>query len=119
MGFADACFQDDDWTLCRQALGSAVDFEQLLEQGFVSWPVAEAPFSQGGFATPSGRCEFYSARLAQQGLDGVPDHVPNYEVAQQGGDFPLAMISPPARNFLNSTFVNVQSLRRIEGEPVL
>ena len=29
------------------------------------------------------------------------------------------MISPPARNFLNSTFVNVASLRGIEGEPVL
>jgi anaerobic selenocysteine-containing dehydrogenase len=29
------------------------------------------------------------------------------------------MISPPARNFLNSTFVNVQSLRDIESEPVL
>jgi anaerobic selenocysteine-containing dehydrogenase len=26
------------------------------------------------------------------------------------------MISPPARNFLNSSFVNVQSLRSIEGE---
>jgi anaerobic selenocysteine-containing dehydrogenase len=29
------------------------------------------------------------------------------------------MISPPARNFLNSSFVNVTSLRAIEGEPVL
>jgi anaerobic selenocysteine-containing dehydrogenase len=29
------------------------------------------------------------------------------------------MISPPARNFLNSTFVNVKSLRDIEGEPIL
>jgi anaerobic selenocysteine-containing dehydrogenase len=29
------------------------------------------------------------------------------------------MISPPARNFLNSTFVNVKSLRDLESEPVL
>jgi len=29
------------------------------------------------------------------------------------------MISPPARNFLNSTFVNVTSLRAIEVEPLL
>ena len=29
------------------------------------------------------------------------------------------MISPPARNFLNSTFVNVSSLRAHEGEPHL
>jgi anaerobic selenocysteine-containing dehydrogenase len=33
--------------------------------------------------------------------------------------YPLAMISPPARNFLNSSFVNVKSLRDIEGEPLL
>jgi anaerobic selenocysteine-containing dehydrogenase len=29
------------------------------------------------------------------------------------------MISPPARNFLNSTFVNVKSLRDTEVEPLL
>ena len=29
------------------------------------------------------------------------------------------MISPPARNFLNSSFVNVDSLRATEGEPHL
>jgi anaerobic selenocysteine-containing dehydrogenase len=33
--------------------------------------------------------------------------------------FPLSMISPPARNFMNSTFVNVTSLRNIEGVPAL
>jgi anaerobic selenocysteine-containing dehydrogenase len=29
------------------------------------------------------------------------------------------MISPPARNFLNSSFVNVDSLRDIEKEPLV
>ena len=33
--------------------------------------------------------------------------------------YPLAIISPPARNFLNSTFVNVISLRPTEGEPTV
>jgi len=33
--------------------------------------------------------------------------------------YPLAMISPPARQFLNSTFVNVKSLRDIEQTPVV
>jgi anaerobic selenocysteine-containing dehydrogenase len=45
--------------------------------------------------------------------------VPNYELAGASTQYPLAMISPPARNFLNSTFVNVTSLRDIEGEPLL
>ena len=52
-------------------------------------------------------------------MDGLPDHLPNYEASGSSTLFPLAMISPPARNFLNSTFVNVKSLRDIEAEPVL
>lgn len=119
MGFSDPCFADDDLTLCRAAFGKAVDFQQLLDQGFATLSVPEAPFAQGGFPTPSGRCEFHSARLVAQGQDGLPDHLPNFETPGSSAHFPLAMISPPARNFLNSSFVNVQSLRDIEGEPLL
>ncbi|WP_300716888.1 molybdopterin oxidoreductase family protein [Hydrogenophaga sp.] len=119
LGFDDPCFADDDETLCRTAFGTAVDFQTLLDQGFATLPIAEAPFAHGGFPTPSGRCEFFSARLAAQGLDGLPDHLPNHELQGSSAAYPLAMISPPARNFLNSSFVNVQSLRDIEGEPLL
>ena len=119
MGFTDPCFADDDPAMCRAAFGDTVNFNLLLDQGFAPLVLPEAPFAEGGFPTPSGRCEFFSARLAAQGLDGLPDHVPNHEVPQPGGRWPLAMISPPARNFLNSTFVNVQSLRESEGEPLL
>ena len=119
LGFDDPCFQDSDEDLCRTAYGDRIDFDQLLADGFASLPVADAPFAQGGFRTASGKCEFFSAALAAQGLDGLPDHLPNYEPAGSSTAYPLAMISPPARNFLNSTFVNVRSLRDIEREPVL
>jgi anaerobic selenocysteine-containing dehydrogenase len=119
MGFEDPCFADNDEALCRQAFGDRVDFESLLAQGYASLPVPEAPFADGGFPTPSGKCEFFSERLARQGLDGLPDHVPNHESFGTSSRYPLAMISPPARNFLNSSFVNLQSLRDIEGEPLL
>ena len=119
MGFTEPCFADSDETLCRQAFGDAVDFALLETQGFATLAVPDAPFAEGGFPTPSGKCEFFSARLAAQGLDGLPDHLPNHELQGSSAHYPLAMISPPARNFLNSTFVNVQSLRDIEGRPVL
>ncbi len=54
-----------------------------------------------------------------RGLDGLPDHVPNHEAFNTSVAYPLAMISPPARNFLNSSFVNVKSLQTTEGEPLL
>ena len=119
MGFTDACFADSDQDLCRAAYGDAVSFNTLMDQGFASLAVPEAPFAQGNFPTVSGKCEFFSARLAAQGMDGLPDHVPNHEPFNSSALYPLAMISPPARNCLNSSFVNVKSLRDIEGEPLL
>lgn len=119
MGFNESCFGDDDEVLCRQAYGEAVDFGQLLERGHATLSIPDAPFANGGFPSPSGRCEFFSDRLSAMGLDGLPDHLPNHEPAGIDPRHPLAMISPPARNFLNSSFVNVKSLRDIEGEPWL
>jgi anaerobic selenocysteine-containing dehydrogenase len=119
MGFEDACFDDDDETLCRQAFGDTINFDELLAKGFVIMPIPDAPFAHGNFPSPSGKCEFVSERLEQQGLDGLPDHIPNHEVLGSSKQYPLAMISPPARNFLNSSFVNVKSLRDIEGEPIV
>jgi anaerobic selenocysteine-containing dehydrogenase len=136
MGFDEPCLADSDETLCRiaypftaeQALAAglpaeaALSWDDLVANGFVPLPpvlAPLAPFAQGGFPTPSGKCELFSQRLAVRGLDGLPDHLPNHEAVGSCSAYPLAMISPPARNFLNSTFVNVQSLRDIEGEPLL
>ena len=118
MGFTDPCFADDDETLARGAYKpEVVDFEQMLRQGWAKLPIADAPFADGGFPTANGK-----AIVDAPGL-GVPDHVPNYESVSSAPElaarFPLAMISPPARHFLNSTFVNVKSLRAIEGEPLV
>jgi anaerobic selenocysteine-containing dehydrogenase len=119
MGYDDACFADSDEALAAQAFkpGSGLTLAALREHGWLSLPVPEAPFADGGFATPSGR-----ARVGVPGL-GLPDFVPPYESVASSPDlarrYPLAMISPPARNFLNSSFVNVTSLRDIEGQPLL
>ena len=119
MGLNDPCFAESDESMCRAAFAHQVDFERLLEHGFAPLAMPEAPFAHGGFPTPSGRCEFVSARLAERGLDPLPDHVPNYEVPGSSERYPLAMISPPARNFLNSSFVNVPSLQAAEREPIV
>jgi len=117
MGFSEPCFSDSDETLARAAFTSAVDFDALRARGWFKLPLPDAPFANGGFPTASGRCTISSAAF------GLPDFVPNHESAQSSPElaqrYPLAMISPPARNFLNSSFVNVKSLRDIEGEPLL
>ena len=117
MGFTEPCFTDSDEAMARVAFSQHVSFDELRANGWVKLPLPDAPFAEGGFPTASGKC------IIDSPLFGVPDHLPNHESAASTPElaqrFPLAMISPPARNFLNSSFVNVKSLRDIEGEPLL
>ena len=130
MGFAEPCFQDSDDAIAAVAFKksgttASVDWASLKEKGWqrLDLPTPYAPFAEGGFPTPSGKCELYSETLRGMGLNPLPDYVPPYESPLDGSllaaRYPLAMISPPARNFLNSTFVNVTSLRANDGEPSL
>jgi anaerobic selenocysteine-containing dehydrogenase len=129
MGFDDPCFAESDDELAAQAFDAKdaravhFDWESLKRTGWQKLAMPDAPFAEGGFRTPSGKCEFYSATMLADGLDPVPAYIAPYESAASNpglaARYPLAMISPPARNFLNSTFVNVQSLRATEGEPHL
>jgi anaerobic selenocysteine-containing dehydrogenase len=123
MGFTDACFSDSDETLAGAAVAKDWDFEAVRAAGWkrVGPPQGIARFADGGFDTPSGKVEFHSTRAQALGLDPLPDYIAPHEDTRSAAAlrYPLAMISPPARNFLNSSFVNVTSLRASEGEPWL
>ena len=129
MGFDDPCFEETDDMLASQAFDASdvraihFDWDALKQKGWQKLAMPDAPFANGEFATPSGKCEFYCARMLADGLDPLPTYIPPYESRASNPElaklYPLAMISPPARNFLNSSFVNVQSLRSTEGEPHL
>ena len=124
MGMQDPAFLDDDMALLRQALDTAhpmmrgVTLDALLEHGYqrLAVPRPFLPFADGGFLTPSGKCELYSERCREMGLDPLPTYTPPYESAERDPDlarrYPLTLISSPRHQFLNTTFVNVDSLRR-------
>lgn len=129
MGFDDACFRDSDEDMARQVLQSdhpalaGITLELLKERGWVrlNLPQPWAPFADGRFPTPSGKCELFSERMAAAGLDPVPAYTPPAESPQTAPElaqrYPLALLTPPAHHFLNTTFVNV--LKRYEGGPRL
>jgi anaerobic selenocysteine-containing dehydrogenase len=107
-----------DWNDARM---TGVTMTTLKTDGWAKLKIADAPYAEGSFPTPSGKCELFSERLAQAGEDPLPNFVPPYESPESAPElakqYPLQLISPPARNFMNSTFVNVDSLRAIEKEP--
>jgi anaerobic selenocysteine-containing dehydrogenase len=139
MGFEPELFDVTDKELIAEGLTSpassrrfppaggfaGVDFARLRSEGPIRINVPEnfAPFAEGGFNTPSGKCELYSAAQAERGLDPLPTYTPPHEDPQTRPDlaarFPLQMVSPPVPSFLNSTFVNIPDMRKAAGEPTV
>jgi anaerobic selenocysteine-containing dehydrogenase len=129
MGMTHASLADDDLTLIRQSLDTnaeklrGVTLDMLLERGWVrlNLPTPYLPFAAGQFPTPSGKCELYSERMAQMGLDPLPAFTPPFEfpenVPELSARYPLVLISSPAHQFLNTTFVNIEALRHAAREP--
>ena len=108
MGFEETCFNDSEDDMIRATLSSGHKFlegitlERLEREHFIRLNVAEAdepflPFANGGFGTPSGKCEF-----------GTQDYVPPIESrlgdAELRRAYPLEMVSSKNDDSMNSTF---------------
>ncbi|HEY0737417.1 MAG TPA: molybdopterin-dependent oxidoreductase [Herpetosiphonaceae bacterium] len=132
MGFDDPYLRTSDEDLIRAALDSdhpylrGITFEQLMRDGWapLKVPADWRPFAEGGFPTPSGKCELYAAGLAEHGLDPLPTYTPARE--SPCGDpalaarYPLALITAKtALHFLNSSYANLPHQLKAEREPLL
>ncbi len=134
LNFEPELFEISDERLARIALWeesssvppqmSGLTFDVLMNDGpqKIRTP-AEHPFASGRFPTPSGKCELKCARLADIGFDPLPTFIPPAESPQSAPElaarYPLQLISPPSPHFLNSTFGEIDSLRRSACEPEL
>jgi anaerobic selenocysteine-containing dehydrogenase len=129
LGFESDLFPDDE-TLIRQALDGGpttrgITLERLREEPSIRLDLPEryAPFAEGVFPTPSGKCELYSERMLEAGLDPLPTYIPPREDPQGRPDlarsYPIQLLSPPRPQFLNSTFANSPSHRQAAGDPTV
>ena len=131
MGFDEPCFRESDDDLARQAFRATdarmagFDWEKVKRDGFMRLALPEryAPFEHGRFPTPSGKCEFESASTAAAGGGALPQVILPRESADTNpalaARYPLAFLSPPARNFLNSSFANLPAFVAEERGPRL
>ena len=129
LGFEPELFPDDE-TLIAEALDGGptlrgITLERLKAEGSfrLSIPEAFAPFADGVFPTPSGKCELYSERMKADGFDPLPTYTPPREDPLTRPDlaarYPLQLLSPPRPQFLNSTFANSARHRTAAGEPTV
>ncbi|HEV8487559.1 MAG TPA: molybdopterin oxidoreductase family protein [Blastocatellia bacterium] len=131
LGFDEECFKDSDEEIIRQALGSGhptldgITVERLKQEGWarLNLPETFAPFAEGGFRTPSGKCEFYSETMKQIGMDPLPAYIPPRESPATApglaARYPLQLISPPANSFLNTSFSHLPSFLKSEQQPFI
>jgi len=126
MGFSDDAFEQDDVSILQEFIASqthptmqGITWERLLTEGFVRLNLPEPflPFARG-FPTPDGKCQLFSQAMADDGYDPLPAWVPPRAFATSPGR-QFVLISPPAHNFLNTTFANMERFRRREGEPLV
>jgi anaerobic selenocysteine-containing dehydrogenase len=112
MGFDDTCFQDSEDDMIRTLLNSGhaflngITLERLDREHSVrlnTSPPGEPflPFAQGGFGTPSGKCEF-----GAQTLDYTAPLESRFGDRALLRKFPLELISSKNDDSMNSTFGN-------------
>jgi anaerobic selenocysteine-containing dehydrogenase len=112
MGFDDPCFRDSEDEMIRAVLASSHPFlrgitlEELEREHFVRLRFPQnggpfLPFAEGGFGTPSGKCEFHP-----ETLDYTPPVESRWGDSALRAKYPLEMISPKNDDSMNSTFGN-------------
>ena len=130
MGFDDACFRETVDEMIEAALASgAPQLAGITRERLEREPQVRLnlhgdesdkpwlPFADG-FPTANGKARIYDASLIEQGMDPVADFVPPEESrhAATAGRYPLELLARKADNFLNSTFVNLPGIQKMERQ---
>ncbi len=141
MGFEEECFRESVDGMIDAALRSPnpwleeIDRQRLERERHVRLKFSNGavdaatssdlrpflPFAQGNFGTASGKAELCNEQLAKQGLDPVANFVPLQESrhSERARRFPLELLARKSDNFLNSSFANLQAVRKMEDPGVL
>ncbi len=126
MGFDEPELHESDEAMVRSVLSRdhpyarGITFERLWREGWapLNLPADWRPFAEGGFPTPSGRCEFEAPHLADLGLDPLPAYTP-VETAD-AERYPLMLITAKSSlHFLNTSYANMPRQLRAAREPRL
>ena len=127
MGFTEEYLHLDDEERIRRMLATGhkyldgITYERLEKDGWAPLNIGDyRPLAEGKFATPSGKCEFYSQDYADAGQDPLPTYEPlDVQDYGNGHDTPLHLVSAKTSHFLNSEYVNLRHPGTLKHEPLV
>jgi anaerobic selenocysteine-containing dehydrogenase len=122
LGVRDGVFSMATDELVRTAFVGATGPAAGIDPGTLrtAGPIKIEPYPEGQrFGTPSGRLEFYSERLASQGLPPMPDWREDADETARGQRWPLRLLTAPGYFQSHTAFTGNLALRRREGAPVV
>lgn len=132
MGYTDPCFDDDIPAIMETILanpnpiyGEGLTYEKLKNEHWIKL-VDFVPYAdelQNGFATPSGKIEFYSEALKESNLHPVVEYVPSAESRDGTPDlaktYPLNFLTSTSKNMCGGNWHNIGKMRLLHGQPLL
>ncbi|NOG59325.1 MAG: molybdopterin-dependent oxidoreductase [Proteobacteria bacterium] len=116
MGFQDKCFEQSSWDIIQDILDlghpalNGVTFEKLREQGWCKANLegAHVLVEKGEFPTASGRIEFFSDQMQQDGFDPLPCYIPPNEskeaTPEHYAKYPFYFLTASDQPLLNSNY---------------
>jgi anaerobic selenocysteine-containing dehydrogenase len=132
MGFQDRCFDDTAIDIINSALEidssylQGITLERLRDEGAIRLNMPgefHMPYTDLKFYTPSGKIEFYSEKMKRDGYDPLPAHIPIGEGPLTSPalyeKYPVYLLTPSAKSFLNSNFANIRNPGSEEEKPTL
>ncbi len=136
MGFTEKCFSQSSREVIGEILAAGhpaldgITPERLQKEKHVHVNMPNTapgqpyiPYRNETFKNPSGKIEFYSERMKNDGHDPLPVYIPLCEGPETTPElykrYPLYFITPSARSFLNATLSDSAYSQEAEKRPTL
>jgi thiosulfate reductase/polysulfide reductase chain A len=99
---------------------TALDLGKLATDGYAAFEYAQGDFASQAFKTPSGKVELWSQRMADAGLDPLPDWVPTAASKESDPAFPFTLQTGlREKTYHHSRFREQAWARKVSPDPVL
>ncbi|MBX2826180.1 MAG: molybdopterin-dependent oxidoreductase, partial [Gammaproteobacteria bacterium] len=124
LGLAHRGFELSEWEMMDETL-KASGLPGADELADKRWHDCALPSAQGrfqdGFSTPDGRFHFKPdwSRVGPHSA-GMPDYPDHWEAIDSSSDsYPYRLVAAPARQFLNTSFTETPTARKMEKKPAV